>query len=122
MQAVPAETALDPHQLQIEATESALLQQPERMDAILEQIRALGCGLRWTIWHLYSSLSHLDRYASDAIKIDRSFAARMLMRASTWVIVDTIIARGQALEPDIVAEGMECSSRRSCTGTCQGGS
>ena len=108
VQAVLADTALDPRLLQIEVTESVLLQQPERVDAILGRIRALGVRVALDDFGTgYSSLSYLDRYALDAIKIDRSFVAQMLTRPSTRAIVDTIIALGQALELDIVAEGVE---------------
>ncbi len=108
VQAVLADTVLDPHLLQIEVTESVLLQQPERVDAILGQIRALGVRIALDDFGTgYSSLSYLDRYALDVIKIDRSFVARMLTQPRTRAIVDTIIALGQALELDIIAEGVE---------------
>lgn len=101
-------TGLDPKALQIEVTESIFLQNPELIGAILSGIRALGVRIALDDFGMgYSSLSYLDRYQMDTIKIDRSFVASMLTRQRTMSIVETVIKLGHALDLDIVAEGVE---------------
>jgi diguanylate cyclase (GGDEF)-like protein len=101
-------TGLDPKALQIEVTESIFLQNPEVIGAILSRIRALGVRIALDDFGMgYSSLSYLDRYQMDTIKIDRSFVASMLTRQRTMAIVETVVKLGHALDMDIVAEGVE---------------
>ncbi len=108
VQAVLAETGLDPDLLQIETTEGVFLHQPGRIDGILGEIRALGVRVALDDFGTgYSSLGYLDRYTLDAIKIDGSFVMRMLTRHSTMAIIDAIITLGRALDVEIIAEGVE---------------
>ena len=101
-------TGLDPKALQIEVTESIFLQNPELIGTILSGIRALGVRIALDDFGMgYSSLSYLDRYQMDTIKIDRSFVASMLTRQRTMAIVETVVKLGHALDLDIVAEGVE---------------
>ena len=101
-------TGLDPKALQIEVTESIFLQDPELIGTILSGIRALGVRIALDDFGMgYSSLSYLDRYQMDTIKIDRSFVASMLTRQRTMAIVETVVKLGHALNLDIVAEGVE---------------
>jgi diguanylate cyclase (GGDEF)-like protein/PAS domain S-box-containing protein len=101
-------TGLDPKALQIEVTESIFLQSPELVGTILNGVRALGVRIALDDFGMgYSSLSYLDRYQMDTIKIDRSFVAGMLARQRTMAIVETIVKLGHALDMDIVAEGVE---------------
>ena len=103
-----AVTGLDPKALQIEVTESIFLQNPALIGTILSGIRALGVRIALDDFGMgYSSLSYLDRYQMDTIKIDRSFVASMLTRQRTMAIVETIVKLGHALDLDIVAEGVE---------------
>lgn len=101
-------TGLDPKALQIEVTESIFLQSPELVGTILNGVRALGVRIALDDFGMgYSSLSYLDRYQMDTIKIDRSFVAGMLTRQRTMAIVETVVKLGHALDMDIVAEGVE---------------
>ena len=101
-------TGLDPRALQLEVTESIFLQDPELIGTILNGIRALGVRIALDDFGMgYSSLSYLDRYQMDTLKIDRSFVASMLTRQRTMAIVETVVKLGRALDMDIVAEGVE---------------
>ena len=103
-----AETGLDPRTLQLEVTESIFLQNPAVIGTILSSIRALGVRIALDDFGMgYSSLSYLDQYQMDTIKIDQSFVACMLTRDRTMAIVETIVKLGRALDLDIVAEGVE---------------
>ena len=102
------ECGLDPSLLQLEVTESIFLQNPEVIGSILSGIRALGVRIALDDFGMgYSSLSYLDRYQMDTIKIDRSFVASMLTRERTMAIVEAIVKLGHALDLAIVAEGVE---------------
>ncbi|GJD97671.1 putative bifunctional diguanylate cyclase/phosphodiesterase [Methylobacterium iners] len=108
-----ADTGLDPRVLQLEVTEAIFLQDPEYIAGILDGLRALGVRIALDDFGTgYSSLSYLDRYRLDTIKIDRSFVTRMLTQRRTWEIVTAIVKLGQALDLDIVAEGVEDETQR----------
>ena len=101
-------TGLNPSKLQIEVTESVFLSHPKAIGDTLAAIRSNGVRIALDDFGIgYSSLSYLDRYPIDTIKIDRSFVLKMLTRHRTHAIVEAIIALGGALGMDIVAEGVE---------------
>ncbi len=101
-------SGFDPRLLQLEITESIFLQQPAHVEQVLGDIRQLGVRIALDDFGTgYSSLSYLDRFRIDTIKIDRSFVVRMMERPTTMAIVETIVRLGQALNLDIVAEGVE---------------
>ena len=107
------QTGVHPQQLQLEITESVFLRQPEVIGTVLEAVRELGVSIALDDFGTgYSSLSYIDQYPIDAIKIDRSFAARMLSHRRTLAIIETIIRLGQALGLQIVAEGVETDEQR----------
>ena len=108
-----AETGVDARQLQLEITESVFLRQPDVIGIVLEDIRS--CGVRIALDDFgtgFSSLSCIDQYPIDTIKIDRSFIARMLSHRRTLAIIETIIRLGRALDLQIVAEGVETDAQR----------
>ena len=103
-----AETGFDPRLLQLEITESIFLQHPTHVEKVLGDVRRLGVRIALDDFGTgYSSLSYLDRFRIDTIKIDQSFVVRMMERPTTMAIVETIVRLGQALDLDIVAEGVE---------------
>ena len=107
------ETNVDPRQLQLEITESVFLRQPDLIGAVLETIRSSGVRIALDDFGTgFSSLSYIDQYPIDAIKIDRSFVARMLSHRRTLAIIETIIKLGEALDLQIVAEGVETDEQR----------
>ena len=113
LRSVLEQASVHPQQLQLEITESVFLRQPELIGAVLEAVRALGVRIALDDFGTgFSSLSYIDQYPIDAIKIDRSFVARMLSHRRTLAIIETIIRLGQALDLQIVAEGVETDEQR----------
>ncbi|MGZ3182049.1 MAG: EAL domain-containing protein [Telluria sp.] len=99
--------AVDASALELEVTESQLMDHPAEALEVLEQLKALG--LRMSIDDFgtgYSSLSHLQKFPVDGIKIDRSFL-RGVEREEHAVITRAIIALGHGLNLDVIAEGVE---------------
>ncbi len=92
--------------LELELTESLALQDPNRVAAILLELQ--GMGVRRSIDDFgvgYSGLSYLNNFAFDAIKIDRKFVQSI--GESGAPIIDAIIAMGEGLNLEVIAEGVE---------------
>jgi diguanylate cyclase (GGDEF)-like protein/PAS domain S-box-containing protein len=102
------ESRLDPHRLQLEITESVIMEQAESTSATVHELKAMGIQLYIDDFGTgYSSLSYLHRFAVDALKIDRSFSSRMHVSRKDLEIVRTIIALAQNLGIHAIAEGVE---------------
>ena len=101
------ESQLDPHCLQLEITESVVMENAEAAATMLTQLRALGVELSIDDFGTgYSSLSYLHRFPINTLKIDRSFISQMHSTENAE-IVHTIITLARSLEMDVVAEGVE---------------
>ncbi|HET7315410.1 putative bifunctional diguanylate cyclase/phosphodiesterase [Salinisphaera sp.] len=101
-------SGLPASRLQLEMTENIFIQDPAHVAQVLDALRARGIRVVLDDFGTgYSSLSYLDRYAVDALKIDREFVTRMAGAQRTRAIMDSILALGGALGVDIVAEGIE---------------
>ena len=99
---------LKPHQIKIELTESALLDQAELAVAKLRELNAFGVKIALDDFGTgYSSLSYLQRLKLDVIKIDRSFVTDMLSTRDNFTIVRTILSLAQTMSLETVAEGIE---------------
>ncbi len=103
------ETGVDPHELVIEVTESAAMQDPERSLRTLRELRELGVGVHVDDFGTgYSSLSYLRRLPVTRVKIDRSFvSADGRDDLVDPVIVGAIISLAQKLDLKVIAEGVE---------------
>ncbi|MDQ8730555.1 EAL domain-containing protein [Bradyrhizobium sp. LHD-71] len=102
------ETRIDPDSLQLEVTESTVMQNVERAARVLEAIKSRGVRLAIDDFGTgYSSLSLMKHFPIDTIKIDRSFIKELPFRAQDKAIANAIIALGKALGLTIVAEGVE---------------
>src|SRR5579862_1792835 len=102
------EAALEPSALVLEITESVLMQDTEGTLASLAELKGLGVRLALDDFGTgYSSLSYLRRFPVDLLKIDRSFVTALCAGSGGPSIIEAIIALGDALELDCVAEGVE---------------
>jgi len=102
------ETDFDPRYLEIELTESAVMQDSELGIRTLNQIRALGISLSIDDFGTgYSSLSYLKQLPLDTLKIDRSFVTDAAVDKNAHAIIKAIVAMGHSLQFHIIAEGVE---------------
>jgi diguanylate cyclase (GGDEF)-like protein len=103
-------TRLDPGYLEIEVTESCLMDDDAGNIEILDQIKALGVSISVDDFGTgYSSLSYLKRFPIDTLKIDRSFITNVQDRKTNdnAAIVTAIMALSHSLRLEVVAEGVE---------------
>lgn len=100
------QTGLNPHHLEIELTESGLMQDTETTE-LLEAIKALGVQIAVDDFGTgYSCLSYLRHFPIDTLKIDKSFV-QDIEAGTGEAIVSAIIAMGLSLKHRLVAEGVE---------------
>jgi len=106
------ETTLEPRYLELELTESAVMESPEATADVLQQLKALGLSLAVDDFGTgYSSLSHLGRFPFDTLKIDRSFVTHITTAPDQATIAMTIIAMAESLRLTVVAEGVETEAQ-----------
>jgi EAL domain-containing protein (putative c-di-GMP-specific phosphodiesterase class I) len=103
------ETGLAPNRLELEITESVLIDNSSRALSILRGLKALGVRVAMDDFGTgYSSLSYLQSFPFDKIKIDQSFVANVAHPQSA-AIVRAVIGLGRGLQLPVVAEGVETS-------------
>jgi Amt family ammonium transporter len=103
-----AETGVDPTRLELEITESMLIDDDRRALFILNELKKLGVDVALDDFGTgYSSLSYLSRFPFDAIKIDRSFVNGLGTNENATAIIRSIIDLGTGLGMKVVAEGVE---------------
>ncbi len=101
-------SGVDASHLWIEITESVMISEPELALSTLQKMKALGVRVALDDFGTgYSSLSLLQRFPLQRIKIDRAFVQGVADNPSDRALVRTIIAMGQSLGLDMVAEGVE---------------
>jgi len=102
-----AASGIAPHRLELEVTESLLIQDSEAVIACLHRLRGMGVRIALDDFGTgYSSLSYLRRFPFDKIKIDRSFV-REIDDPDAQVIVRAVVSIGERLGTAITAEGVE---------------
>ena len=112
--AILHESGLDPAHLEMEMTESALMQDTQPAIDVLHGLKDLGAQIALDDFGTgYSSLSYLQRFPIDTLKIDQSFVRDIGSRGDTSLLVNAIIAMGRSLHLRVVAEGIETSAQRS---------
>jgi len=105
------DTGLEPRCLRIEITEGAAMADAARARAVLMDLKALGVRLSLDDFGTgFSSLSHLQRFPVDTLKIDQSFIAR-IDQHDCREIIRTILNLARTLRLDVVAEGTETSAQ-----------
>ncbi|HEY1091815.1 MAG TPA: EAL domain-containing protein, partial [Burkholderiaceae bacterium] len=101
-------SGLPPGMLELELTESILLQDVDVAMSILHSLKELGVQLSIDDFGTgYSSLSYLKRLAVDKLKIDRSFVGDVTEDADDAAIVQAVIQLGHTLQLSVIAEGVE---------------
>ena len=102
------ETGLAPGRLELEITEGVLIEDFDRGLALLRRLKALGVRVSMDDFGSgYSSLSYLQAFPFDKIKIDRAFVMNLGRNPQSASIVRAVIGLGHGLEMSIVAEGVE---------------
>lgn len=102
------DTSLAPHCLELEITESQLLENVDYVIATFQQLHELGVKLAIDDFGTgYSSLSYLKRFAVDYVKIDQTFIRGVGTCVEDDAITKAIIAMAHSLELKVVAEGVE---------------
>ena len=103
-----------PHgRLKIELTETLLLNDAEDTIAKMDALKARGVAFSLDDFGTgYSSLAYLRRLPLDQFKIDQSFVRNMLSNANDEIIARTVVALGQALGMNVIAEGVETEAQR----------
>ncbi len=99
---------VSPTSLELEITETTLMENPERTIKMLDQLYSLGLHLAIDDFGTgYSSLSALQQFPISTLKIDQSFVRNIVTNPDDATIVDTIIQMGKNMNMGVVAEGVE---------------
>ncbi|MCW5610455.1 MAG: EAL domain-containing protein [Rubrivivax sp.] len=107
LQALQA-SGLDPRRLELELTESLLIEDSEALRATLARLRALGITFAIDDFGTgYSNLAYLKRFEVERLKIDQSFVRRLVDNAEDEAIVRAIVQMAGALRLGVIAEGIE---------------
>lgn len=103
-----AETKLDAQYLELEITESVLMRDALCSKLILQQLKDMGLKLAVDDFGTgFSSLSYLQKFPIDVLKIDQSFVQNIESAKDDGIIVSAIISMGNSLKLKVVAEGIE---------------
>jgi len=104
---------VDPRKLMLELTESAMFATVEETHTKMRTLKARGVSFSVDDFGIgYSSLSYLKNMPLDQLKLDRSFVSDVLTNPNDAAIARTIIALGQSLHLDVIAEGVETEGQR----------
>jgi diguanylate cyclase len=103
-----AKTGLEPRYLQLELTETFLMQDSKSTAAVLKEIKHIGVHLALDDFDAgYSSLSCVTRFSIDTLKIDQSLVRDIAADGDDASIVSAVISMGKRLHMRVVAEGVE---------------
>lgn len=113
IESVLEETGLDPSRLELEITESAVMDEVAETGHALAQLKKLGVRLSLDDFGMgYSSLVRLRQFPLDALKIDRSFVEGLGRDGRSAALVEAIVALGRGLGIRTIAEGVETEQQR----------
>ncbi|MFW6357715.1 MAG: putative bifunctional diguanylate cyclase/phosphodiesterase [Chroococcales cyanobacterium] len=106
-------TQLAPSALELELTESAVVQNPEYASKTLKELKSLGIQLSLDDFGTgYSSLSYLQQFPFDTVKIDRSFVRNLTSNTKNAAIITAIIQMAHSLNLTVIAEGAETEEEK----------
>ncbi|MBC7452857.1 MAG: EAL domain-containing protein [Massilia sp.] len=112
VQAILAQTHIAPRYLELELTESMLMQHADAAICVLDELKRIG--VRLTIDDFgtgYSSLSYLSHFPIDVLKIDQSFLHEITTHSYNATIVSAVIGMCEGLRCDVIAEGVESAEQ-----------
>jgi len=110
--AIMRDHEVSPTSLELEITETTLMENPERTIKMLDELYGLGLHLAIDDFGTgYSSLSALQQFPISTLKIDKSFIRDIAINPDDATIVDTIIQMGRNMNMDVVAEGVEVEAQ-----------
>ena len=113
--AILAETGFNPKSLELELTETFLMQESKSTDIVLQALKRLGVTLALDDFGTgYSSLSYMRRFPVDTLKVDRSFVRDLITDAADAGVVGAVIQMGKSLQMRVVAEGVETEEQLLC--------
>lgn len=106
------EAALSPRHLELEITESMVMQKPEEAIAVLRKLKNMGVRISIDDFGTgYSSLNYLRRFPVDSLKIDRSFIMNATTNPDDAAIVKGIVALAHNLKLKVITEGVETEAQ-----------
>ncbi len=109
---VLAETGMSPDNLEFEITESVIMQNPDFAVTVLSSITDMGIHISIDDFGTgYSSLAHLKRFSVNTLKIDKSFVQDVNLSSTDAAIATAIIAMGNSLNLNVIAEGVETQAQ-----------
>jgi predicted signal transduction protein with EAL and GGDEF domain len=113
--AVLHEFSLPGAALELEITESVVMEDVARGQEVLRGLKALGCRIAIDDFGTgYSSLAYLKRFQVDVLKIDKSFVDGLGIEAEDTAVAQAIISLARSLRLDVVAEGVETTLQLDC--------
>lgn len=113
------ETGIDPALIELELTESIAMHRASEVLNTLRELKALGVKLAIDDFGTgFSSLSYLQRFPIDRLKIDQSFIRGIENMPANRSIVQAIVAMAQTLALDVIAEGVGTEAEYACTCAC----
>src|SRR5467141_2125957 len=113
VQAILRETGLEARYLELELTESVLMEDAEATVSVLQELKMMGVHLAVDDFGTgYSSLSYLRQFPIDVLKIDQSFVHQITADPDDSSIVSAIIHMGKSLKYLVIAEGIETREQR----------
>src|SRR6202521_6015873 len=101
-------TCLDPRYLELELTETVLMQHAESTTYVLGKLKAIGVRLAVDDFGTgYSSLSYLTRFPIDSLKLDQSFVHNIIAKSTDAIVISAVINMAKSLKQSVIAEGVE---------------
>ncbi len=103
---------IEPHRLELELTESMLMNDPERAIDTMDKLKKIGVKISLDDFGTgYSNFGYLRRFPIDSLKIDQSFVRGVAIKPDDAMIVDSIIGLAQRMKLHVIAEGVETADQ-----------